>query len=50
MKTLIAMLLISLLSLSIAGCNTTRGFGQDLEKLGDNIEDAAEREGADDDS
>lgn len=26
-----------------ASCNTTRGFGQDVQKTGDKIEDAAQR-------
>jgi predicted small secreted protein len=29
------------LSLASAGCQTTRGFGKDVEKLGDNIQDGA---------
>ncbi|HZY20359.1 MAG TPA: entericidin A/B family lipoprotein [Ramlibacter sp.] len=27
----------------LAGCNTVKGFGQDLQKAGDKIEDAANR-------
>jgi predicted small secreted protein len=50
MKRLITLLLICLFSLSVAACNTTRGFGQDVEQLGDTIEDAATRNGGNDDS
>lgn len=40
----IIMVLLSLLALSLhlQGCNTIRGFGQDVEQAGDAIEDAAE--------
>jgi len=27
----------------LAACNTSKGFGKDLEETGDNISDAAER-------
>jgi predicted small secreted protein len=39
----IALLLLSvaLLSLVATGCQTTKGFGKDVEKLGDNIQDSA---------
>lgn len=39
------LLLAAMLALPLvqAGCQTTKGVGRDLEKLGDNIEDAAER-------
>jgi predicted small secreted protein len=38
-----ALLLLSaaLLSLVATGCQTTKGFGKDVEKLGDNIQDSA---------
>jgi predicted small secreted protein len=32
---------IALLSFVTAGCQTTKGFGKDVEKLGDNIQDSA---------
>jgi entericidin A len=35
-------LLIVVFSLLASGCNTMAGFGRDLEKLGDKIEDKAE--------
>jgi entericidin A len=34
-------LLIAVSWLGLAGCNTVQGFGKDLEKLGDKIEDKA---------
>lgn len=30
------------LMVSLAGCNTMEGFGQDIEKVGSEIEEAAE--------
>jgi len=29
------------LSAGLTGCQTSKGFGKDVEKLGDNIQDAA---------
>lgn len=34
--------LLFLLALAAAGCNTTEGFGQDVEEAGDAIEDTAD--------
>ena len=31
------------LAVSLAGCNTVRGIGQDIEKLGSTIEGAAKK-------
>ena len=42
MKTLIRLSIITCL-LSLAACNTVRGVGQDLEKLGSTIEGAAKK-------
>jgi entericidin A len=42
MKTLISLSLIAI-SLGLAGCNTVRGIGQDIEKLGSTIEGAAKK-------
>jgi predicted small secreted protein len=41
----VAFLLVGavLLGLFAAGCNTTKGFGRDVEKLGDKIEQKASR-------
>lgn len=38
--TLVALTL--LLAVSLSGCNTTRGLGQDVEALGEKIENEAE--------
>ncbi|MCE2877947.1 MAG: entericidin A/B family lipoprotein [Comamonadaceae bacterium] len=42
MKTLISLGLISAV-LALGGCNTVRGIGQDIEKLGSAIEGAAKK-------
>ena len=31
------------LALGVAGCNTVKGVGQDLQKAGEKIEDAAKK-------
>jgi len=43
MKTRIATLLAVTLMLALAGCNTVRGAGQDIQKAGTAIEDAARK-------
>ena len=35
------MVVLSLLAISLVGCNTVEGFGEDVEAAGDRIEDAA---------
>ena len=42
MKTLISLSLVAGL-FALAGCNTVRGIGQDIEKLGSTIEGAAKK-------
>ena len=42
MKSFIRLGLIAAL-LALAGCNTLRGIGQDIEKLGSTIEGAAKK-------
>lgn len=42
MKSLIALLTVSGLLL-LVGCNTVKGVGQDLQKAGEKIEDAAKK-------
>jgi entericidin A len=37
------LLFITLLTLFLTGCNTTRGFGEDLKHLGGSIERAANK-------
>lgn len=39
---ILSLIAVLMLSLGLAGCNTTRGFGQDVEAVGDTIEDTAE--------
>ena len=40
-RNLIAIVLIGS-SLALAGCNTVRGIGQDVESIGETVEDAAD--------
>lgn len=42
MKTLYLLLLMMTFTLGAAGCNTTEGFGQDVEATGEAIEEAAD--------
>ena len=42
MKTITTATLIAL-ALLLAGCNTMRGFGQDVQKVGDKIEEKAKK-------
>ena len=42
MKTIATLLALSFL-LALTGCNTIRGAGQDVQKAGEKIEDAAKR-------
>jgi predicted small secreted protein len=39
--TLLSVASISLAFLSISGCNTMRGFGKDVERGGEKVQDAA---------
>ena len=39
----IAICLLSMSLLALAGCNTFKGMGQDLQKAGSKIEDAAKK-------
>ena len=39
-KTLFALIAAAFV---LAGCNTVRGFGQDVQKVGDKIEEKARR-------
>ncbi len=43
-KTTGLFLLLTYLAL-LAGCNTVRGLGEDIETVGSKIEDAADRKG-----
>jgi predicted small secreted protein len=40
MKTIATLLAAAFL---LAGCNTVRGFGQDVQKVGDKIEDSTKK-------
>lgn len=40
MKKIVALLAVAFL---LAGCNTVRGFGQDVQKVGDKIEEGAKK-------
>lgn len=42
MKTGLLALLLTFSAFLISGCNTTRGFGQDVEATGEAIEETAE--------
>jgi len=41
--SLTAVLAALIAGLSLAGCNTVHGFGQDVEKVGDKISGAAKK-------
>jgi predicted small secreted protein len=42
MKTIAAWVALSF-ALALTGCNTVKGFGQDLQKVGDKIEEKAKK-------
>ena len=49
MKRLATLALLALFAMtSLVACNTTRGFGKDLQKVGGKMEDAARRTGGTD--
>ncbi len=41
MRRLLTTALLAFLGLALAGCNTTRGLGQDIEATGEKIEEVA---------
>jgi predicted small secreted protein len=41
--TLIVLGLVLITALVVAGCNTARGFGKDVEKTGEKIQEKASR-------
>ncbi len=43
MKSMIVVLIAA--ALTLAGCNTMEGFGQDVQKAGDSIEKAGSKAG-----
>lgn len=42
MKTILYMFILFAAGLSMAACNTTRGFGEDVEATGEAVQDVAE--------
>ena len=42
MKTLVTLIAVSFL-FALAGCNTVKGMGQDIQKAGEKIEGAAKK-------
>lgn len=40
--SVIVLIIYAAIAISLAGCETTEGFGRDMQNLGNNIEDAAE--------
>jgi entericidin A len=42
-RKLIAVILASLFSALLAGCNTVQGFGKDVQKAGEVLEDSAKK-------
>ena len=42
MKTIVSVLSILIVSLGLTACNTMKGFGQDVEKGGEKVQNAAD--------
>ncbi len=43
MKRIFSVAVLAAFTLSLLGCNTVRGVGRDVEKVGEKIEDAARK-------
>jgi predicted small secreted protein len=43
MKKLLGLLAIAAIAAVLTGCNTMEGFGKDIKKVGDQIEDSARK-------
>lgn len=43
MKKMIALFLLVATSYMMAGCNTVHGFGKDVEKVGDKVQEKSAR-------
>lgn len=43
MKKAIALFLLIAVGSVVVGCNTVRGFGQDVEKVGEKMQDASKK-------
>ena len=39
----IAIIIVTLCAVALAGCNTMRGFGKDMEKAGESIQKRSDR-------
>ena len=49
MKRLIAVMLLAMFSIgTLTACNTVKGAGQDVQKAGEKVEDAADKTGGTD--
>ena len=43
MKRILSIALLAAFAVSVVGCNTVKGVGQDVQKAGEKIEDAAKK-------
>lgn len=44
MKRTVALMLMTMLSVAVlSGCNTVNGFGKDVQKVGEKVEDASSK-------
>ncbi|AKZ62732.1 entericidin [Herbaspirillum hiltneri N3] len=43
MKKIIALAALAVSFLTLTGCNTVRGFGEDVSKVGDKMQDASKK-------
>lgn len=39
MRVFLALVFVAIVSVSMTGCQTSQGFGKDVQKLGEEIED-----------
>lgn len=42
LQTMLMFIALAVLTTALSGCNTSKGFGEDVESLGDDIQDEAE--------
>lgn len=47
LTTILSTLAVVTIGLALSACNTTKGFGKDVESVGTSMKDSAERNGAD---
>ena len=43
LKKILLLVLLTMYMTAMSGCNTLHGFGEDLEEIGEGIQDAAEQ-------